>query len=145
MKFKRKDDIDMTVDEKLDLLLEDMSLVKKDVNSLKVDMESVKTEITSMKTEIKSLKCEMQEVKAKVDSIDTRVGRIETDVADIKMTVENEIRPNIMRVAEGHFNLLRKQAELTQEVVKLSANYEIYDLNLKYHSVELEKLKAARY
>ena len=43
---------------------------------------------------------DLKEVKEKVNAI-------ETDVSTIKMTIENEIRVNIQRVAEGHLDLSR--------------------------------------
>ena len=36
-----------------------------------------------------------------------RTTKIETNVTDIKLTLENEIRVNIQRVAEGHLDLSR--------------------------------------
>lgn len=41
---------------------------------------------------------EMQDLKQRTKSI-------ETSVTDIKLTLENEIRVNIKRVAEGHLDL----------------------------------------
>ena len=46
----------------------------------------------------------------KLDKLD----KLENDVADIKLTLENEIKTSIVRVAEGHFDLLRKLSEATR-------------------------------
>lgn len=46
----------------------------------------------------------------KLDKLD----KLENDVTDIKLTLENEIRTSIVRVAEGHFDLLRKLSETTR-------------------------------
>ena len=36
-----------------------------------------------------------------------KLDKLENDVTDIKLTLENEIRVNIQRVAEGHLDLSR--------------------------------------
>lgn len=46
----------------------------------------------------------------KLDKLD----KLENDVTDIKLTLENEIRTSIVRVAVGHFDLLRKLSEATR-------------------------------
>ena len=43
----------------------------------------------------------------KLDLLLDKVGFIDNDVKDIKLTIENEIRENIQRVAEGHLDLAR--------------------------------------
>ena len=57
----------------------------------------------------------------KVDSIDKRVSSLETDMKEVRQQVaktnfvlENEIRVNIQRVAEGHFNLSRNLHDAMQ-------------------------------
>ena len=69
----------MTDSEKLDLLLEKVSGLESDVSDLKSD--------------VNNLKSDMQDIKQKVTKID--------------LTLENEIRVNIKRVAEGHLDLSR--------------------------------------
>lgn len=43
----------------------------------------------------------------KLDLLLDKVNDIETDIRDMKLTLENEIRENIKRVAEGHLDLSR--------------------------------------
>lgn len=47
----------------------------------------------------------------KVNTIEEKSNAIEIDVKDIKLTLENEIRVNIQRVAEGHLDLSRNLHE----------------------------------
>ncbi len=51
----------------------------------------------------------------KVNYLDEKVNNLEIDLQEVKqkvtktdLTIENEIRVNIQRVAEGHFDLSRK-------------------------------------
>lgn len=41
-------------------------------------------------------------IDERLDGIEDRLGAVENDVTDIKLTLENEIKPNISRIAEGY-------------------------------------------
>lgn len=43
----------------------------------------------------------------KLDLILSNMQKMQTDIRDIKLTLDNEIRVNIQRVAEGHLDLSR--------------------------------------
>lgn len=47
----------------------------------------------------------------KVNAVEEKVSSVENDVKGIKLTLENEIRVNIQRVAEGHLDLSRNLHE----------------------------------
>ena len=49
--------------------------------------------ISGLESDISNIKSDMQEIKQKVTKID--------------LTIENEIRVNIQRVAEGHLDVLK--------------------------------------
>ena len=76
----------MTDSEKLDLLLSEMQ---------------------SMKTDMQDMKADMQNMKADMQTLTQRVTYIENKVTKIDLTIENELRVNIQRVADGHFDLSR--------------------------------------
>lgn len=43
----------------------------------------------------------LDQMDSRFDRMDERFDRLENNVTDIKLTLESEIRPNIMRVAES--------------------------------------------
>ena len=57
----------------------------------------------------------------KVDRLDARVDTMESDIKGIKLTLENEVRTNIMRVAEGHMDLSRH----LNEAIKSNNEFEM--------------------
>ena len=73
---------------------------------------------------------DLKEVKEKVNAI-------ETDVSTIKMTIENEIRVNIQRVAEGHLDLSRN----LYEVMKTSSEVEMLAVKVRMLESEMMELK----
>lgn len=83
----------MTDSAKLDLLLSEMQEMKRDIHLLKEDTQT-------LKNDTQKLKEDMQELNQKVDIVESKVIHTE-------LILENEIRVNIQRVAEGHLDLSR--------------------------------------
>lgn len=73
----------------------------------------------------------------RLDRMDTRFDRLENDVTDIKLTLENEIRQNIMRVAEGHLDLYRK----LDDAQKIENEKEIIAIRVNILETELRRVK----
>lgn len=99
----------MSDSEKLDLILS--------------DMQGVKSEMQGMKNEIHDMKDDMQEVKQKVSKID--------------LTMENEIRVNIQRVAEGHLDLSRN----LHEAMRPSNEVEMLAIKVRMLETDVKELK----
>ena len=74
---------------------------------------------------------EMQELKQRTTSI-------EKDVKDIKLTLENEIRTNIRRVAEGHLDLSRN----LHDALKIDSEKEMLAIRVNVLETELRRIKA---
>lgn len=74
---------------------------------------------------------EMQDLKQRTKSI-------ETSVTDIKLTLENEIRVNIKRVAEGHLDLSRN----LHEALKIDSEKEMLAIRVSVLETELRRIKA---
>ncbi len=92
----------MTDSEKLDLLIEKVSNLDEKVNGLDA--------------KVNNLESDMREVKERVTKID--------------LTIENEIRVNIQRVAEGHLDLSRNLHDA------MKPNNEIEMLAIKVRMLE---------
>lgn len=73
---------------------------------------------------------EMQDLKQ-------RTANIETSVTDIKLTLENEIRVNIQRVAEGHLDLSRN----LHEAMKIDSEKEMLAIRVNVLETELRRIK----
>ena len=72
-------------------------------------------------------------ILSKVEKLDA----IETDIKDIKLTLENEIRVNIQRVAEGHLDLSRNLKEAT----KSNNEFEMLTIKVNILESEIRELK----
>lgn len=66
-----------------------------------------------------------------------KLDKLENDVTDIKLTLENEIRVNIRRVAEGHLDLSRN----LQEAQRIDSEKEMLVIRVNVLETELYKVK----
>ena len=108
----------MTNSQKLDLILTEIS-------DMKIEISDMKTEMSDMKTEISDMKTEMSDMK-------TQVNSMAEDIKNINLSLENEIRVNIRRIAEGHLDLSRN----LHEAIKPSKEIEM--LSIKVNTLESE-------
>lgn len=67
-----------------------------------------------------------------------KLDKLENDVTDIKLTLENEIRVNIQRVAEGHLDLSRN----LHEALKIDNEKEMLAIRVSVLETELRRIKA---
>ena len=128
----------MTESEKLDLILSKLGKLDKleaqfggfnerlkrletEFGKFNERLERLETEFGKFNERLKRLETEFGEFKERLDRLEAdfgefrgRLDRLDSDVTGIKLILENEIRPNIMRVAEGHLDLYRKLREATR-------------------------------
>ena len=113
----------MTENEKLDLILQKIS-------GLDEKVEGIDKRVSGL--------------DEKVDSIDKRVSSLETDMKEVRQQVaktnfvlENEIRVNIQRVAEGHFNLSRN----IHDAMRHSNEAEMLAIKVRMLESDVQELK----
>ena len=110
----------MADNEKLDLILS--KLEKLDI--LERDMQEMKSEMQGMKDEMHTMRQDINDIKQKVTKID--------------LTIENELRVNIQRVAEGHLDLSRN----LHEAMKPSNEVEMLSIKVRMLETEVRDIKA---
>ena len=75
-------------------------------------------------------------ILTKLEKLD-KLDKLEKDVTDIKLTLENEIRVNIQRVAEGHLDLSRN----LHEALKMDNEKEMLAIRVSVLETELRRIK----
>ena len=106
----------MTDSEKLNLILEKMT-------TFESGMQEVKQDVGGLKQDVGNLRADMQEVKQKVTKMD--------------LTLDNEIRVNIQRVAEGHLDLSRN----LHDAMKPSNEIEMLAIKVRMLESDVRELK----
>ena len=126
----------MTDSEKLDLVLEKITDVDEKVESLDKKVETLDKKVETLDRKVEIL-------DRRVETLDKRVIRVENDVRVIKLTIENEIRVNIQRVAEGHLDLFRNLNECIKLSNDVKDRQEIQDMYINMHNNKIRTLEAA--
>lgn len=67
-----------------------------------------------------------------------KLDKLEKNVTDIKLTLENEIRDNIQRIAEGHLDLSRN----LHDALKIDSEKEMLAIRVSVLETELRRIKA---
>ncbi len=106
----------MTDSEKLNLILEKVSNLDEKVSNLD-------EKVSNLDEKVSNLEFQLQEVKEQT--------------TQTSLILENEIRVNIMRVAEGHLDLARK----LHEAVKIDNEKEMLVIRVNILETELRKIK----
>ncbi len=99
----------MTDSEKLDLILS--------------KMQGMETKMQGMETKMQIMENDLQEVKQKTTNID--------------ITLENEIRVNIRRIAEGHLDISRN----LHDALKIDSEKEMMVIRVNMLESELRRIK----
>lgn len=142
----------MTDSEKLDLLLaemqgmkSEMQEMKEDIRGLKDEMQVMKEDIRGLKDEVQDLKSEMQVMKEDIRVLKDEMQDVKSDLKDVKQKVskmnlilDNEIRVNIQRVAEGHLDLSRN----LHDAMKPSSEVEMLAIKVRMLESEVRDIKA---
>lgn len=121
----------MTDSQKLDLLLSEMKEVKTDVRLLKEDTRALKEDVHLLKKGTQTLKDNLQKLNEKTDALENRTIHTE-------LMLENDIRINIQRVAEGHLDLSR----IFHEAMKPNSEVEMLALRVGMLESDMRKVKA---
>ncbi len=79
-------------------------------------------------------------ILSEIQELRQRAAIIENSVTDIKLTIENEIRVNIQRVAEGHLDLSRKLNECIKLSSDIKDKQELQDIYINIHNNKLKAL-----
>lgn len=93
--------------------------------------------ILSKLDKIDRLEERFDKLENRFDKLEERFDRLENDVSDIKLILENEIRTNIKRVAEGHLDLSRN----LHEALKIDNEKEMLSIRVSVLETEMRRIK----
>ena len=127
----------MTDSEKLDLILAEMQGMKAEIQDTKAEMQGMKAEIQDTKAEIQGMKAEIQDTKAEIQGMKTEMQDMHRKITKIDLTIENELRINIQRVAEGHLDLSRN----LHDAMKPSNEVEMLAIKVRMLETEVRELR----
>lgn len=80
---------------------EEVKELRKDVTELQVGMKELHADVTKLQVDVEELQTGMEKLSTDVERLGRKTEKIE-------FIMENELRPNICKIAEGHLDLSRK-------------------------------------
>ena len=87
--------------------------------------------------DMKETKNKIANMESKIENMESNMESMKSDITSIKLTIENEIRVNIQRVAEGHLDLSRN----LHEAMKPSNEVEMLAIKVNLLESEIRELK----
>ena len=134
----------MTDSEKLDLILLKMQGMENEMQGMKTGMQGMETRMQGMETRMQGMETRMQGMETKMQGMETRMQTLENDLQEVKqkvtnidLTLENEIRVNIRRVAEGHLDISRN----LHDALKIDSEKEMLVIRVNILESELRRMK----
>ena len=141
----------MTENEKLDLILQKISGldekvegIDKRVSGLDEKVEGIDKRVSGLDEKVEGIDKRVSGLDEKMDGIDKRVSSLETDMKEVRQQVtktnlvlENEIRVNIQRVAEGHLDLSRN----LHDAMRPSNEVEMLAIKVRMLESDVQELK----
>ena len=71
-------------------------------------IEPVREEVKELRADVTKLQVDVEELQTGMEKLSTDVERLGRKTEKIEFIMENELRPNICKIAEGHLDLSRK-------------------------------------
>ena len=103
----------------------------------------------AVKEEVQPIKDDINSINIRLDNMDSRLDNMESDISEIKkrtvkieVTLENEIRPNIQLMMEGHKGIVDTMHDIKKDTVEteLFATKEVTKDNVQ----NIKKLQSKR-
>lgn len=82
----------------------------------------------------------LEPIKNDIDTLKSDISDIKQKITKIDLTIEDEIRVNIQRVAEGHIDLSRKLNECIKLSNDIKDNQELQEIYIRMHNNKLKTL-----
>lgn len=135
----------MTDNEKMDLILAEIQGIKAEVQGMKEEVQGMKAEMRETKCEVGDIKVKMQEMERDIRNLEDgmqevkdQVQNVGQKVTGIQLILENEIRVNIQRVAEGHLDLSRN----LHDAMHPSSEVEMLAVKVRMLESDVKTIKA---
>ncbi|MDE6620695.1 MAG: hypothetical protein K2K74_09475 [Lachnospiraceae bacterium] len=100
-------------------------------------MQGVETQMQGMETRMQGVETQMQGVETRMQGMETDLQEVKQKVTNIDLTLENEIRVNIRRVAEGHLDISRN----LHDALKIDNEKEMIVIRVNILESELRRIK----
>lgn len=114
-----------------------IQLIYDDMQELKKQQMITNERLDGMDKRFEGIDRRFEGMDKRFDSLEAKVLNNTEEIKKINLCLENEIRPSIMRIAEGHLDLNRK----LDEALKIDQEKENMALRLNFLEGKVERLE----
>lgn len=114
-----------------------VQLIYDDMQEMKKQQMITNERLDRMDKRFEGIDKRFEEIDKRFDSLEAKVLENTKEIKKINLCLENEIRPSIMRIAEGHLDLSRK----LNEALKIDQQKETMALRLNFLEGKVERLE----
>lgn len=114
-----------------------IQLIYDDMQELKKQQMITNERLDGMDKRFEGIDRRFEGMDKRFDSLEAKVLNNTEEIKKINLCLENEIRPSIMRIAEGHLDLNRK----LDEALKIDQEKENIALRLNFLEGKVERLE----
>jgi len=82
----------------------------------------------------------LDKIDGRLDNIDDRLDNIDDRLGNIELVIENELRPNIQKLAEGYEPYYQKTCVNNIKLKDLEEKVDILEISTKHNSNEIKKI-----
>ena len=109
----------------------------KDSKKILKMMDQMNDRMDQMNDRMDRMSDRMDQMNDRMDQMDEKITRVESKTTEIQLTLENEIRRDIMIVAEGHLDLNRK----LDEALKIDHEKELMLVRMNHLETQVREIK----
>ena len=107
------------------------------MKELRADVTELQVEVKELRKDVTKLQGDVVELQTGMEKLSTDVERLGRKTEKIEFIMENELRPNICKIAEGHLDLSRK---LDMVRVRRS-EYTLMDIKVSGLQLDIREIK----
>ena len=126
-------------------ILKILQNMQSDMQNMRSDMQNMQTNMDSMRQEFsqkfEQIDSRLDGMDSRLDKIDSRLDKVEQETRKTSLIIENELRPNIQLLCEGHTDIIKRLKKLSV-VDELNDRVTVLESAFRYLSGELQKLQA---
>lgn len=103
-------------------------------------LQNILSVVSKTNDKVDRIETKVDELDTKVYDLSVKVGELEKGLSSVKLTIENEIRPNISEIASCHLDLSKKLSNVTTSY----EDYSNLQIQVRVLESQMNELKMAQ-
>ena len=102
-------------------------------------LDGMQNQMDGMQNQINSMQSQINSMQSQINSMQDKIDKNTTEINHLRCFIEEEIRPQMRIIADGHLALVEKY----NEIEKVKQSRELMEIRLLTLEAEIRQLKQA--